>query len=49
LWHEEEGQDLAEYGRLIVLIALAAITSIRGLATAIEALFTGAAASLSAT
>jgi pilus assembly protein Flp/PilA len=49
LWKEEEGQDLTEYALLLVLIALAAITAMKGLATAIEAVFTSAAASLSAT
>ena len=29
LWDEEEGQDLTEYALLVVLIALAAITSMR--------------------
>jgi pilus assembly protein Flp/PilA len=46
LWQEEEGQDLVEYGLLLVLIALAAVTSIKGLATAIENVFNNAAANL---
>jgi len=49
LWHEEEGQDLTEYALLLVLIALAAVASMQGLATAIESAFSTAAASLSAT
>ena len=32
---DEQGQDLVEYGLLLVLIALAASASIRGVATAI--------------
>lgn len=49
LWKEEEGQDLTEYALLLVLIALAAITAMKGLATSIENVFSNAAASLSAT
>jgi Flp pilus assembly pilin Flp len=49
LWKEEEGQDLTEYALLMVLVALAAVASIQGLATAIEGVFSTAAASLSAT
>ena len=37
---EEQGQDLVEYGLLLVLIALAAATSSRGVATAIGNVFT---------
>ncbi|MFZ0737824.1 MAG: hypothetical protein WCA98_15010 [Candidatus Acidiferrales bacterium] len=36
LWQEEEAQDLTEYALLLVLIALAAIVAVKGLATAIE-------------
>ena len=39
LWREEEGQDLTEYALLMVLVALAAVASINGLATAIEVFF----------
>ena len=49
LWHEEEGQDLTEYALLLVLVALAAVASISGLATAIGNTFSTAAASLSGT
>jgi pilus assembly protein Flp/PilA len=49
LWKEEEGQDLTEYALLLVLIALAAITTMKALATAIEGVFTSAATSLSTT
>ena len=48
LWQEEEGQDLTEYGLLLVLIALAAISSISTLANAITPIFSKAAANLSA-
>lgn len=49
LWKEEEGQDLTEYALLLVLIALASVTAIGTLATAIENTFTNAAAGLSTT
>ncbi len=47
LWKEEEGQDLTEYALLLVLISLAAITSMKSLATAIEGVFSNAVTSLS--
>jgi Flp pilus assembly pilin Flp len=40
LWHEEEGQDLTEYALLLVLLTLAAVTTLGGLATAINGVFT---------
>ena len=43
LWKEEEGQDLTEYALLLVLLSLAAIGSIGGLATAINNTFANAA------
>ena len=46
LWKEEEGQDLIEYALLIVLMSLAAIGSIGGLATAVDGVFANAAANL---
>ena len=46
LWKEEEGQDLTEYGLLIVLIALGAIVAMNTLAAAISNVFTSAAANL---
>jgi pilus assembly protein Flp/PilA len=49
LWQDESGQDLVEYALLLVLVALAAITTIRALATAVEAVFTAAAADLAVT
>lgn len=47
LWQEERGQDLTEYGLLLVLVALAAITSMSTLANAIKTVFSTAAANLS--
>jgi len=46
LWREEDGQDLTEYALLVVLIALAAVTAMKGLATAISGAFTGIATNL---
>ena len=46
LWKEEEGQDLTEYGLLIVLIALGAIVAMNTLASAISNTFKQAAANL---
>lgn len=47
LWREEEGQDLTEYGLVLVLIALAAISSMSTLASGISNVFSTAAANLS--
>jgi len=47
LWKEEEGQDLTEYGLLLVLIALAAIAMMKSLGSAINQVFSTASASLS--
>jgi pilus assembly protein Flp/PilA len=46
LWQEEEGQDLVEYGLLLVLIALAAIGSMGALANSINGVFAKATANL---
>jgi pilus assembly protein Flp/PilA len=46
LWKEEEGQDLTEYALLLVLLSLAAIGSIGGLATAINGTFANASTAL---
>lgn len=40
LWYDEEGQDLTEYALLLVLLTLAAVTTLNGLATAINGTFT---------
>jgi len=49
LWKDERGQDLTEYGLLMVLIALVAVTTMKTLGSAISNVFTNAAASLSTT
>jgi pilus assembly protein Flp/PilA len=48
LWKEQEGQDLVEYGLLVVLIALGAIVGMNALAGAINGVFTKAASNLNA-
>ena len=48
LWSDETGQDLVEYGLLLVLVSLAAIAGMSGLASAINSAFGSAAANLSA-
>jgi pilus assembly protein Flp/PilA len=42
LWKEEEGQDLVEYGLLVVLIALFAVVAMKGLANGISDAFSNA-------
>jgi len=49
LWADQAGQDLTEYALLLVLIALVAITSMRRLATAINAVFTAGQEALEVT
>ena len=49
LWREEAGQDLTEYALLLVLIALASIAAMQGLATAISAAYSNAAANMTTT
>jgi pilus assembly protein Flp/PilA len=49
LWREEEGQDLVEYGLLLVLLALAAIGTMGHLASTIANVFSKAAVNLNAT
>jgi pilus assembly protein Flp/PilA len=46
LWQEEDGQDLTEYALLVILIALAAISSMKGLASTIATVFNNAAHNL---
>jgi len=43
LWQEEEGQDLVEYGLLLVLIALVAVASISTIGSGVSAIFSNAA------
>ena len=49
LWREEEGQDLTEYALLLVLLSLAAVLFLDNLATAINNVFSNAAANLTTT
>jgi Flp pilus assembly pilin Flp len=46
LWKEEEAQDLTEYALLLVLLTLAAVTTLGGLATAINGVFINVATNL---
>ena len=46
LWKEEEGQDLTEYALLLVLIALAAITVMSTLGSAVNVVFSRGASTL---
>jgi pilus assembly protein Flp/PilA len=46
LMHREEGQDLVEYALLVSLIALAAVTGVSKIATAITTVFSNISASL---
>jgi pilus assembly protein Flp/PilA len=48
LWADEEGQDLTEYALLVVLLALAAVSGMKALATALNSTFTAAATNLTA-
>lgn len=47
LWQEEAGQDLTEYGLLLVLLALFAIAAMKHLGSAVNNVFSAASASLS--
>lgn len=49
LWKEEEGQDLVEYGLLIVLIALFAVAAMSSLASGISDAFSNASAQMTST
>ena len=42
MWHDDEGQDLAEYGLLLALITVALVTVVITLRSQIEATFTDA-------
>lgn len=46
LWKEEEGQDLTEYALLLVLISLVAIVAMSSVGTAVNSVFSNAAANL---
>lgn len=47
LWKEEDGQDLIEYGLLLVLVALLSVTFITGIGTALSKIFSNANSALS--
>jgi pilus assembly protein Flp/PilA len=49
LWQGEEGQDLVEYALLVVLIALGAVATMKGLASGISDAFANANAQLTST
>ena len=46
LIHDEQGQDLVEYGLLCTLIALAVISGVSHLASAVEKIFTNISTSI---
>jgi pilus assembly protein Flp/PilA len=46
LWKDEEGQDLVEYGLLLLLVALVAVTSMKTIGAAISNIFASAASNL---
>jgi Flp pilus assembly pilin Flp len=46
LWKDDAGQDLVEYALLVVLISLAAVAAMDGLASGISDAFSNAAANL---
>jgi len=47
LWIDEEGQDLVEYGLLLVLVSLGAVAAMGTLASAISDAFSNASSNLS--
>jgi pilus assembly protein Flp/PilA len=47
LWKEEEGQDLTEYGLLLLFIALVSIAVVTGLGSVVHNVFSNASSSLS--
>jgi pilus assembly protein Flp/PilA len=46
LWQNESGQDLTEYALLIVLVALAAVASMKALAHAISTVYSNVATNI---
>lgn len=46
LWKDEEGQDLIEYGLLLVFIALICIATIRTLGGAVSDIFANAVSNI---
>ena len=49
LWEEETGQDLVEYGLLLVLVSLGAVAAMGTLASAISGAFSSASSNLGST
>jgi pilus assembly protein Flp/PilA len=49
LWQDESGQDLTEYALLVVLVALAAVASLKTLANTINNVYRNAANNLATT
>jgi pilus assembly protein Flp/PilA len=49
LWKEDEGQDLVEYGLLLVLISLVAVGAMSTLGSGVSDAFSNAAANLAST
>lgn len=49
LWQDEEGQDLVEYGLLVVLISLFAVAAMGSLAKGISDAFSNATVQLTTT
>lgn len=47
LWQEEKGQDLTEYGLLLLFLSLTAIAVIQGLGSQVENIFNNASSSMS--
>jgi len=47
VWKGEEGQDLAEYGLLLILVSLFAVAVIQGLGSVLHNFFSNASSSLS--
>jgi len=47
LWQDDLGQNLTEYGLILVLVALAAVSTMRSLASGLSKVFSNAASSLS--
>lgn len=46
LWQENEGQDLVEYGLLLLLVALVCVSSMQSVSSAILNLFNNAASNI---
>ena len=44
VWRNEEGQDLAEYGMLVALIAVVVLIGVTAFGTDLQTFFTGLAA-----